>query len=103
MNYSKWNTPDFIDGQAVNRLMQALKENGNQELDVSSEIQLEAVFQALEDGASLGEIIKEAVSQIEKHAITHVLASTNGNKAQTARILKIDYKTLYRKMNRYDV
>ncbi len=48
---------------------------------------------------SLKEIKAEAAAYIEKMAIKHVLNMTNGNKIQTAKILKISYKTLFNKMN----
>lgn len=48
---------------------------------------------------SLKDIKAEAAAYIEKKTISHVLNMTNGNKVQTARILKISYKTLFNKMN----
>ena len=48
---------------------------------------------------SLKEKKAEAAAYIEKRAIKHVLNMTNGNKIQTAKILKISYKTLFNKMN----
>lgn len=48
---------------------------------------------------SLKNIKAEAAAYIEKNAINHVLNMTNGNKIQTAKILKISYKTLFNKMN----
>jgi two-component system, NtrC family, response regulator AtoC len=38
---------------------------------------------------------------VEFEHIAHVLRSVNGNKAQAARILELDRKTLYRKLKRY--
>ena len=52
---------------------------------------------------SLKEIVKKRVSDIEKHVITDVLKHTGGNKSKAARILKIDYKTLYYKIKEYDI
>ena len=48
---------------------------------------------------SLKDIKAEAAAYIEKRAINHVLNMTKGNKIQTAKILKISYKTLFNKMN----
>ncbi|MGD9157962.1 MAG: sigma-54 dependent transcriptional regulator [Desulfobacteraceae bacterium] len=48
---------------------------------------------------SLKDIKAEAAGYIEKRAINHVLNMTSGNKIQTAKILKISYKTLFNKMN----
>ncbi len=48
---------------------------------------------------SLKLVKSEASMFIEKKAISHVLDMTGGNKSETARILKISYKTLFNKMN----
>jgi hypothetical protein len=55
----------------------------------------------LKAGASLTEIIQQATDCLERYLIIRILESTAGNKAEAARILKIDYKTLYRKMYKY--
>lgn len=41
------------------------------------------------------------LSQVEQDHILHVLEATGGNKAQAARILGLDRKTLYRKLESY--
>ena len=71
------------------------------EARLEADVRLEAALQALQDGQSFVDIIQTAVWQLEKGVIEQILRSTQGNKAETARILKVDYKTLYRKINRY--
>jgi DNA-binding NtrC family response regulator len=71
------------------------------EARLEADVRLEAALQALQDGQSFVDIIQTAVWQLEKGVIEQILHSTQGNKAETARILKVDYKTLYRKINRY--
>ena len=70
-------------------------------LEVGQGLRVDVALKALSDGISLAEILRQAVWQLEKHLIARALESTNGNKAQAARLLKIDYKTLYRKMHKY--
>ena len=52
---------------------------------------------------SLKELVRSTVAQLEEQAIAKVLRETNGNKAKAARILRIDYKTLYKKIKEYDI
>jgi DNA-binding NtrC family response regulator len=90
----------FIKAPPMEELFQALK-GETSELHLQADIQLEAALRALKDGSSLTDIIQQTVWQLEKYIIVQTLKSTHGNKAETARLLKIDYKTLYRKMDRY--
>jgi DNA-binding NtrC family response regulator len=90
----------FIKPEAFGEFLQAL-EGKRRMLEVGQGIQIDVALQALSNGISLAEILRQAVWQLEKHLIAHVLESTNGNKSQTARLLKVDYKTLYRKMHKY--
>ena len=45
----------------------------------------------------------EAVEYIERKAIRHALRIAGGNKSKAARILKISYKALFNKLNRFDI
>jgi DNA-binding NtrC family response regulator len=90
----------FIKAEALVEFLQALKGDKCM-LEVVKGLQVDVALQALDKGISLAEILGQAISQLEKHLITRALESTNGNKAQAARLLKIDYKTLYRKMHKY--
>jgi DNA-binding NtrC family response regulator len=50
---------------------------------------------------SLRDIADAATTAAEKQAITEALRQAKGNKAEAARLLKTDYKTLYLKLKRY--
>jgi DNA-binding protein Fis len=90
----------LIDGAAIGEFLEVLE--GKRRLsEVQQWIQLEIAVDALNDGVPLTEILQQAISQLEKHLITRVLEITSGNKAEAVRLLKIDYKTLYRKMHKY--
>jgi DNA-binding NtrC family response regulator len=52
-------------------------------------------------GRSLKEISAAATATAEGEAIRDALRRTGGNKAEAARLLEVDYKTLYTKMKRY--
>ena len=54
-------------------------------------------------GYALHDLVSEVTTQLEKVLIQHVLQETNGNKTQAAKLLKIGYKTLYRKMREYTI
>jgi len=43
------------------------------------------------------------MEEIERRYILHVLKATGGNRTLATRILKMDRKTLYRKLRRYRV
>ena len=47
--------------------------------------------------------LREQAEIAEKAAIRGALAATGGNKTHAARLLQIDYKTLYTKIRRYGV
>lgn len=47
--------------------------------------------------------LKAVVEEAERKAIIQVLERTNFNKSETAKQLKVDRKTLYNKMNQYDL
>jgi DNA-binding NtrC family response regulator len=53
--------------------------------------------------ASLKEIADAAAADAEQQAIRRVLQDTKGNKAEAARLLRTDYKTLHLKMKQYGI
>ncbi|MCB9888375.1 MAG: hypothetical protein H6836_02275 [Planctomycetes bacterium] len=55
----------------------------------------------LTDHDAEADLASVPLSEIEKRHILRVLASTQGNKTQAARILGIDTKTLYNKLKAY--
>ncbi|MBD3331368.1 response regulator [candidate division GN15 bacterium] len=57
----------------------------------------------LRDGSGLKEIGAHAQMQAERGTIIRVLKETRGNKRKTAKILKIDYTTLFDKIKKYKI
>jgi len=64
---------------------------------------MQQAVQALCGGTSMATIVRDASETLEQHLIQHVLILTQGNKSEAARRLRIDYKTLYRKLQKYAV
>jgi two-component system nitrogen regulation response regulator GlnG len=58
---------------------------------------------SLPAGCSLKAISVAAVAEAERRAICQALHTTKGNKSAVARLLGIDYKTLYFKLKRYGI
>jgi len=57
----------------------------------------------LTESLSLKKIISRVSKDTERKIILEVLKKTKGNKAETARLLKINYKTLYNKIKEYKI
>ncbi|MBU4314591.1 MAG: sigma-54-dependent Fis family transcriptional regulator, partial [Actinobacteria bacterium] len=57
----------------------------------------------LAKGLSLKGVVSRFSKDTERRIILKVLKSTNWNKAKAARLLKINYKTLYLKIKEYDL
>lgn len=53
--------------------------------------------------ASLKEIVKSKVAEVEKKVIRRILETYHWNRSITAKKLGIDYKTLYNKMKEYSI
>ena len=51
----------------------------------------------------LKEIVHEAAANIERIVLTRALELTCGNKAEAARLLHVDYKTIQSKFNTYGI
>ena len=47
------------------------------------------------------EMVRRAVVTVERQILIRVLAKTSGNKAEAARLLRIDYKTIHKKVRDY--
>jgi len=72
----------------------------SQVLALPSQPEAELDIQA---GLSLKEITGKAAAEVEERVIQQILKATRGNKSQAARLLKIDYKTLYSKLKRHGI
>ena len=51
----------------------------------------------------MAKVVSDASEALEAHVIQCILRFTQGNKSEAARQLRIDYKTLYRKLQKYAV
>jgi DNA-binding NtrC family response regulator len=66
-------------------------------------IDLQQAIQSLRRGMPMATIIRDVSEMLEQHFIQRVLILTQGNKAEAARRLCIDYKTLHRKLQKYAI
>ncbi|MFQ5895090.1 MAG: sigma-54-dependent transcriptional regulator [Nitrospinota bacterium] len=72
--------------------------------DLNLRAELRAVPTAARGGGetvALSDAVRQSVDRVEAERILGALRATGGNKAEAARILKVDYKTLYRKLKKY--
>jgi two-component system nitrogen regulation response regulator GlnG len=56
-----------------------------------------------EEALPLKEIRHRKIIALEREILIHVLRETGGNKAKAARLLQIDYKTIYSKIRKYGI
>ena len=54
-------------------------------------------------GMPLREILRRITTQLEREVISQTLQRTGGNKAEAARLLHVDYKTLHTKVKEYAI
>jgi len=92
----------FVDTSALGGLINASQET-LQPLEIARAIRLEVILESINNGVTLSQIVQNVISQLEKYMIDHILQSTNGNKLYTACFLKINRKTLYRKLKKYSL
>jgi len=52
---------------------------------------------------SLKEIVRRNTASVERTVLRQVLERTGGNKAEAARLLQVDYKTLHTKVKKYGI
>jgi two-component system nitrogen regulation response regulator GlnG len=55
------------------------------------------------ESPSLRDIMNKSVAVAEREAIVQALLRAGGNKAQAARLLHIDYKTMQSKVKKYRI
>ena len=100
MSVAQWNGQGVVTAATAHELVQALT-GDRPALRLEAGMPLAPALHALQNGCSLIEIMQHVRDDLERSLITQMLVYTHGNKAATARILKIDYMTLYRKMSKY--
>jgi len=99
---STYNNFTLINTSEVNELISSIK--GNKYIvKISDTIKYDIIFESLSSGSQLSTIIQEITSQIEKYIIINILEYACWNKSEAARVLKINYKTLYYKMKKYSI
>jgi DNA-binding NtrC family response regulator len=99
---STYNNFTLINISEFNELINSIK--GNKYIvKISDTIKYDIIFEALSSGSQLSTVIQEITSQIEKYIIINILEYACWNKSEAARILKINYKTLYYKMKKYSI
>ncbi len=54
-------------------------------------------------GASLREIVRRSVDEVEKRVLVAAMQVVGGNKAKAARLLQIDYKTMHTKAKQFGI
>jgi DNA-binding NtrC family response regulator len=55
------------------------------------------------NGLPLREVVRQHLIMVERRVLTEALRSAAGNKAQAARMLQIDYKTIHHKLKEYGI
>jgi DNA-binding NtrC family response regulator len=92
----------LINISEVNELVSSIKGN-KYIIKIGDTIKYDIIFESINSGCQLSTIIQEITSQIEKYIIINILEHTCWNKSEAARVLKINYKTLYYKMKKYSI
>jgi two-component system nitrogen regulation response regulator GlnG len=69
----------------------------------SNTVQQITEIDCIAGNVSLKEVVRKTVADIEKQVITEVLIHARWNKAEAARILSVDYKTIHVKVKEYKI
>jgi|SRR5882762_2868363 len=86
----------------VNEIISSIK--GNKcILQTSNIIKYDTILESLSNGSQLPIIIQEIKFQLEKYILVNILEYVGWNKSKAAKILKINYKTLYYKIKKYSI
>ena len=86
-------SPDLLDGKTVSSSTAVVQAGGGDSVDAGP----------LPDDASSSALIGKSLKEIERWVIEHTLTLANHNREETARILGISERNLYRKLNEYDL
>ena len=52
---------------------------------------------------SLSQIVSDNIARVERRLLVKALRHAHGNKAEAARLLKVDYKTIYNKLKKFGI
>ena len=63
----------------------------------------EQFLSELDAGRSMNDVVRDCAGRVEELLIRGALALKQGNKVHTAKLLRTDYKTLYRKIKQYGI
>jgi two-component system response regulator AtoC len=100
--HSIYNNFYFIDILEANELINSIRDNESV-VKIGNFIHYDSIFEFINNGFGLSGVVQETTNQLEKYIIINILEHTGWNKSKTARILKINYKTLYYKMKKYSI
>jgi len=92
----------FINTLEVNGLISSIRDD-EPVVKIGNAIHYNSIFEFISNGFGLSGVVQETTNQLEKYIIINILEHTGWNKSKTARILKINYKTLYYKMKKYSI
>jgi transcriptional regulator with GAF, ATPase, and Fis domain len=84
----------FEIGPEPARFSDARSETGSNDLGIDS---------GVDRRARLKESVRRKARQLERDVLVRVLRETDGNNAQAARILQMDYEAIYRKLRQYGI
>jgi len=64
-------------------------------------LRLSELVERFDGSVPFKEMVRRAVVGVERQILVQVLTQTGGNKAEAARLLRIDYKTIHKKVRDY--
>jgi two-component system nitrogen regulation response regulator GlnG len=59
--------------------------------------------ETLWDGQPLRQIVRSSIIDVERRVLIRALRQAKGNKAEAARLLQVDYKTIHSKLKQYGI
>ena len=95
-------TPDFT-SQNIARLAELFPNCVTEKKSPDGTLRRAIDTPADEKGLSLKDVVGAASAEIERAIIVQTLRRADGNKAQCARWLQVDYKTIQSKLKLYEI
>lgn len=96
-------SPDLLDGKTTSGSTSATGSTNSTGSAAATAQNSSADAGPLPDDASSSALIGKSLKEIERWVIEHTLTLANHNREETARILGISERNLYRKLNEYDL